>query len=116
MSKQLVLITGATGHLGFRALIIALQNEYRARIAVRRLEQAEKIKKTASIQPYLDSIEFVQVPDITVADAYTEAIKGVEFVVHIASPIFSALSPDDVSPAFQVLEIWLFCSNFIALA
>lgn len=96
MSKQLVFITGATGHLGFRSLVIALENGYRARIAVRRLEQAEKIKKTTSIQPYLDSIEFVQVPDITAADAYVEAIKGVDFALHIASPIYSALSSDEV--------------------
>lgn len=96
MSKQLVLITGATGHLGFRTLVIALENGYRARVALRRLEQAEKIKKTASIQPYLDVIEFVQVPDITASDAYSDAIKGVDFVLHIASPIYSALSPDDV--------------------
>jgi nucleoside-diphosphate-sugar epimerase len=95
MSKQLVLVTGATGHLGFRTLILTLQAGYRARIALRKLEQAEKLKKTASIQPYLDSIEFVQVPDITAADAYNEAIKGVDLVLHVASPIYSNLDPND---------------------
>lgn len=96
MSKPLVLITGATGHLGFRTLVITLENGYRARVALRRLEQAEKIKKTTSIQPYLESIEFVHVPDITASEAYVEAIKGVDFVLHIASPIYSGLNPNDV--------------------
>lgn len=97
MSKPLVLISGATGHLGFRTLVIALENGYRARVALRRLEQAEKLKKTASLQPYLQSIEFVQVPDITASEAYVDAVKGVDFVLHIASPIYSGFDPSDVS-------------------
>lgn len=102
MSKPLVLITGATGHLGFRTLAIALENGYRARVALRRLEQVEKLKKTASLQPYLDAVEFVQVPDITASEAYEEAIKGVDYVLHIASPIYSGLSPDEVRFNFDL--------------
>ena len=98
MSKQIVLISGATGHLGFRTLVVALQAGYRARIALRKLEQSKKLENTASIKPYLDSIEFVQVPDITAANAYDEAIKGVDFVLHIASPIYSGFDPEDVCP------------------
>ena len=96
ISKPLVLITGATGHLGFRTLVLALEDGYRARIAVRRLEQADKIKQATSIQPHLDSIEFVEVPDITAPDAYVDAIKGVDFVLHIASPIYTGIGPDEV--------------------
>ena len=96
MSTQIVLITGATGHIGFRTLVFALQAGYRVRVALRKLEQADKIKTTASIQPFLDSIEFVQVPDITAADAYSEAIKGVDLVLHVASPIPSGSSPGEV--------------------
>ena len=94
MSKQLILITGASGHLGFRTLVLALEAGYRARIALRRLEQAEALRKTRSIEPYLHSIEFVQVPDITSAGAYLEAVKGVDLILHIASPIFSNLPPN----------------------
>ncbi len=97
MSKPLVLSTGATGHLGFKILVTALEHGYRARIAVRKLEQAkEKLTKTSSLQPYLDSIEFVKVPDITAPNAYDEAIRGVDYVLHIAAPIYSVLDPNDV--------------------
>ena len=96
MSQQTVLITGATGHLGFKILVTALEAGYRTRIALRRLEQADKIKKTKSIQPFLDAIEFVQVPDIIAANAYHEAIKGVDLVLHVASPIYSGFDPDNV--------------------
>lgn len=63
MSKPLVLITGATGHIGFRTLVFALQAGYRARISSRKLAQAQALKRAESIKPYLDSIEFVEVPD-----------------------------------------------------
>lgn len=96
MSQQLILITGATGHLGFRTLVLALQAGYRVRVALRKAEQIERIKRTTSVQPYLDSIEFTHVLDITAADAYNEAIRGVDGVIHIASPIYSGFSPDDV--------------------
>jgi uncharacterized protein YbjT (DUF2867 family) len=90
MSKPLVLITGATGHLGFRALVFALPTGYRARISLRRQEKSEQIKQATSIQPFLEDIEFAIVPDITKDDAFDEAIKGVEFVIHVASPIFDS--------------------------
>lgn len=90
MSKELVLITGATGHLGFRTLVVLLQtNQYRARITVRKPEQESKIRAAVSIKPFQDSIEFAFVPDITTAGAYDEAIKGVQHVVHIASPVLT---------------------------
>ena len=87
MTQQLVLITGVTGHLGFKTLVVALQSGYRVRATLRKLEQADTIKGKPSIQPYLNAIEFVQVPDITIAGAYDEAIKGVDYVLHLASPI-----------------------------
>ena len=88
MSNQLILITGASGHLGFKVLVNALEAGYNARIALRRLEQSHKIKSAKSVQPYLDNIESVQVPNITDENAYDDAIKGVDFVIHCASPLF----------------------------
>ena len=87
MSKPLVLITGATGHLGFRALVLALQAGYQTRVAIRKPEQSEKILSTASVKPYTHDVSFVTVPDISVHDAYDQAIEGVEYVIHVASPM-----------------------------
>lgn len=95
MSKELALVTGATGHLGFRTLVFTLQHGFKARVALRRLEQAEKLKATKSLKPFLNDVAFVQVPDITAAGAYDEAIKGVDYVIHVASPIYSGLDPAD---------------------
>jgi nucleoside-diphosphate-sugar epimerase len=87
MSKPLVLITGATGHIGFRTLVLALQAGYRARVSSRKLAQAEALRHAESIKPYLDSIEFVEVPDILADGAFDEAVRDVDYVIHLASPI-----------------------------
>jgi saccharopine dehydrogenase-like NADP-dependent oxidoreductase len=56
------------------------------------MEQQQKLTAAKSVQPFLDDIEFVNVPDITKDDAFTEAIKDVNLVLHIASPIFDSTS------------------------
>ena len=87
MSKPLVSVTGATGHLGFRSLVITLQAGYQARVALRKPEQSEKILATASVKSYAKDVEFVTVPDITADNAYDHVLEGVEYILHIASPI-----------------------------
>ncbi|KAK5165216.1 uncharacterized protein LTR77_009314 [Saxophila tyrrhenica] len=90
MLKELVLVTGTTGHLGFRTLVFTLQHGFKARVPLRKLEQADKLKATASLKPFLDDVEFVHVPDITSDGAYGENIQGVDYVIHVASPVYSA--------------------------
>jgi len=89
-TKPLILITGATGLLGFRTLVLALQAGYRARIVYRRDGQPEQIRATKSIQPHLSDTEVFCVSDMTASDAFDDAVRGVDFVVHIASPVFEA--------------------------
>jgi nucleoside-diphosphate-sugar epimerase len=36
--------------------------------------------------------DVVVVPDITAPDAYKEAVKGVKYIIHVASPTFPASS------------------------
>ncbi len=95
MSKELVLVTGTTGHLGFRTLVFTLQAGFKARVTLRKLEQAEKLKSTASLEPFKDDMEFVHVPDITAEGAYDEVIKGVDYVIHVASPIYDGIAADE---------------------
>lgn len=86
-NDQLVLVTGGSGHLGFRVLAFALSSGYRIRAAVRSQEKADQIKAAKSVQGHLDKLEFVIVPDILADGAYDEAVKGADFVLHVASPI-----------------------------
>ena len=85
-TPKLVLVTGSTGLIGFRTLIETLKAGYHVRAAVRNESGVQKIKAAGSTQPYLRQLEFVLVPDILKEDAYYEAVKGVDYVIHLASP------------------------------
>jgi nucleoside-diphosphate-sugar epimerase len=87
MSKPLVLVTGATGHIGFGVLALLLKSGYRARVASRRLASVQKLKDLPSIRPYAESVSFIEVPDFLAEHAFDEAVKGVDYIVHLASPI-----------------------------
>ena len=86
LASKLVLLTGATGFIGFRTLIEALKAGYRVRAAVRNEGGIDRVKGAQSIQPYLSQLEFVLVPKIEKEDAYYEAVKGVDLVIHLSSP------------------------------
>jgi nucleoside-diphosphate-sugar epimerase len=97
-AKPLVLITGATGHVGFRTLLHALHSGYSVRIAVRSEAKAAFILARPQIQSILHraDISFVIVPDITVPHAYDQAVQGVTHIIHIASPLATS---DRIPPA-----------------
>lgn len=86
-TKGLVLLTGGTGHIGFRTLLFALRAGYTVRAAIRRPSSIAEIQAVESIQPYLSQLTFVTVPDITAPGAFDQAVKGVDYVLHIASPL-----------------------------
>ncbi|KAJ5621055.1 hypothetical protein N7510_005039 [Penicillium lagena] len=92
MAGELVFITGGSGHIGFRVIVDALEAGYQVRAAVRSLEKGDKILSTPSIKRLNPGgrLAFVQVPDLTADGAYEEAIKGAEYVIHVASPIVSS--------------------------
>lgn len=94
MSQELVLITGGSGHIGFRTLVIALERGYRVRLALRSKERFDAIQSAlakhysqleASLVP--DQLSFIIVADMTAPGAYDDAVDGVSRVIHIASSI-----------------------------
>jgi nucleoside-diphosphate-sugar epimerase len=87
MANDLVLLTGATGYLGYVTLIELLRAGYQVRAAVRSTSKIAKVEAAPSFKALQKSIEWVIVPDMTADGAYDEAVKGVKYVVHVASPI-----------------------------
>ncbi|KAK5715799.1 hypothetical protein LTR17_016630 [Elasticomyces elasticus] len=108
-STDLVLLTGGTGHLGFRVLITTLENGYSLRAAVRSEKKADIIKNNALFKALnLGSrLTFAVVPDFVVDGAFDEAAKGVRYIIHVASPIPTSTPADAdidkevVKPAVQ---------------
>ena len=93
LEAPLVLITGATGHIGFRTLAVALEAGYRARVSSRSLQMAEKLRSLPSIKPHADKVEFVEIPDFLAPGAFDNAVQGVSYIIHVASPIPDATIP-----------------------
>jgi nucleoside-diphosphate-sugar epimerase len=89
MSSELVLLTGATGLIGFRVLVYCLRRGYRVRVALRTLDKNERILGTPSIRDLATetNLTFVEIPDISLPAAFDEALQGVDYVIHVAAPI-----------------------------
>ncbi|KIX98704.1 uncharacterized protein Z520_05164 [Fonsecaea multimorphosa CBS 102226] len=87
MAAELILLTGGSGHVGYRTLVEALSKGYKVRAAVRSESKIAEIKAAKSTQPYLDQLSFVIVPDIEKDGAFDDAVKGVDYIVHVASPL-----------------------------
>lgn len=94
---NLVLITGATGFLGYLVLVEALKAGYRVRIAIRSESKLQKVLSAPSIKglnPTKDQLTWVIVPDMAAPGAYDSAVKGATYIIHVASPIPSFGGPN----------------------
>ncbi|KAM0321920.1 hypothetical protein ACHAQA_009817 [Verticillium albo-atrum] len=87
MSAQLLVITGVSGHVGFRVLAEALGRGNRVRAVIRKSEQSENIKNTDSVKPYVAQLEFAVVPDLLLPGAFDTTLQGATEVIHVASPL-----------------------------
>lgn len=95
-SGELVLITGANGHIGFRTVVEALKHGYSVRAALRNEKKANKVLSAPSIKAINPGsrLTFTFVPDLVKEGAYSEAVKDVDFIIHLASPITSGLTDE----------------------
>lgn len=104
MAGEQILLTGGTGHLGYATLVEALSKGYNVRAAVRSESKIALLKAARPSQPYLDQLSFVIVPNIEIDGAFDEAVKGVDYVVHVASPLgkdVKDLEADMIQPAIR---------------
>lgn len=84
-SSKTVLVTGANGYIGARTLEAFLQAGYSVRGAVRSASRAGDL--LSALSQYSGRLTLVEVPDITIAGAFDDAVKGVSGIAHLASPV-----------------------------
>jgi dihydroflavonol-4-reductase len=93
MNKK-VLLTGISGYIGNHCAVALLSHGYSVRGSVRSLSKSnqviEAIKK--EIDPK-DNLEFCEL-DLLKDDGWDDAMKGCDFVMHVASP-FINIEPKD---------------------
>lgn len=86
-SSITVLVTGANGFIATHCILQLLQRGYRVRGTLRNLaRQAEIRQMLASHVDAGDRLEFVGV-DLLKDDGWDAAVRGCEFVLHVASPV-----------------------------
>ncbi|KAF7596039.1 hypothetical protein BBP40_003819 [Aspergillus hancockii] len=85
----LVLVTGATGFIGFRVLLEALNHGYNVRFTARSQEKAQKVLTNPVIQTLAPGKRLASIilPDTTVDGAFDAALQGVTYVLHAGSPV-----------------------------
>ena len=89
MPSDLILITGVTGHVGFKVLVDALELGYAVRAVVRDASKEAGILATKSIKALNPGarLSFVAVQDNAVDGAYDEVVKGVKYIIHVGAPV-----------------------------
>jgi uncharacterized protein YbjT (DUF2867 family) len=80
-------ITGVSGFIGFKTLILALEAGYYVRAVVRKSSQIPKLSSHARIKPHLKNVEFVVIPELAQTEAFDSALEGVSGILHLASPL-----------------------------
>ncbi|KAK0470563.1 hypothetical protein IW261DRAFT_1008152 [Armillaria novae-zelandiae] len=101
MASERILVTGATGFLGSHVVIKALESGYSVRGTVRSPSKAKEVRTFWS--SYGDRFDTAIVPDLIDGD-FTEALKGISAVIHVASPFFRSVNDprkDLLDPARQ---------------
>lgn len=106
MAGDLILATGASGHLGHRTVVLALEAGYEVRAAVRSQAKAETIVSAPSIKALApgSKLDFIIVPDIVADGAYDGAVKDVTAILHVASPLAPVTEDyerDTIAPAVK---------------
>lgn len=89
MADKLVMITGATGLIGFRILLDLLKDGYRAKVVVRSQEKGVFLSLHPKLKDEYDQghFSFSVVYDFGEPGVWDEALRDVTHIMHVASPL-----------------------------
>lgn len=91
--KQTVLVTGASGFIAKHCIIRLLKEGYIVRGSLRSQSKADAVRAAIATKVSTDDLSFVTL-DLMSDDGWDAAMKGCDFVQHVASP-FPGAEPDD---------------------
>ena len=92
-SKQIVLVTGASGFIAKHCIIKLLNEGYKVRGSVRSQDKAAIVSKSLAGHCDVSELSFVEL-DLMSDAGWAEAMNGCVFVQHVASP-FPSAEPDN---------------------
>ena len=91
--KQTVLVTGASGFIAKHCIIRLLKEGYIVRGSLRSQNKADAVRAAIATKVSTDDLSFVTL-DLMSDDGWDAAMKGCDFVQHVASP-FPGAEPED---------------------
>ncbi|KAL4970554.1 SDR family oxidoreductase [Aspergillus stella-maris] len=112
MDMNFVLVTGATGFIGAHVVDALLRQGIRVRGATRSPTKGEAM--IAARPEYKDRLEFVRIDDFERPGGLEEAVRGVDGVVHVASPFTYVTSNNEkelILPAINGVNAILAASS-----
>ncbi|KAI1773255.1 putative cinnamoyl-CoA reductase [Hypoxylon cercidicola] len=97
-----ILITGATGLIGFRVLLAALAAGHKVRYTARSKDKASAVSSNPAVQKLApgDRLSSVVIPDFTVDGAFDSALQGATHVIHTGAPV----PIPDFDPVTQIFQ------------
>ena len=103
-NNQTVLVTGGTGFVGSHCILQLLQQGYTVKTTIRSMAKKDKVVgmiKTSGVA--VDRLSFVEA-DLTDDKNWDYAVRGCDYVLHVASPIFLRLPETEdemIKPAVE---------------
>jgi nucleoside-diphosphate-sugar epimerase len=90
---QTILVTGGSGFVGGWCIVDLLKQGYAVRATLRDLGKAEGVRVAIGRQAGTDRLDFVAA-DLLKDDGWDAAMVGIDFVLHVASPLPMGAVPD----------------------
>jgi dihydroflavonol-4-reductase len=92
--NETVLVTGGSGFLGSWCLVELLRRGYQARTTVRDRTREPEVRAILEHETGAGDRLSVHIADLTADEGWAEAVRGCDYVLHVASP-FPPRQPDD---------------------
>ena len=101
-----VLVTGGSGYIGLHCISELLKEGYIVRTSLRSMDRKKEITDALSgLIKNDESLEFCKL-DLMKDDGWDEAVRGCDYVLHVASPVYEKNMKDEnsfIDPAKQGL-------------
>lgn len=102
---ETVLVTGGTGFVGAHIILQLLQKDYNVKTTLRSISSTSKLMDTLKSNGItnFNKLAFVEA-DLSKDDHWDEAMKGCDYVLSVASPVFMTIPKDEEAAMRPAVE------------